>query len=92
MTGKGKEAHPPFGDARPGVVAASESPQPQDDATAAPVREERPPKGRTALSEHTRNRLAVKLRAMYDDVARQPVPDRFASLIARLDGGEREKS
>ena len=92
MTGKGREAHLRFGDARPGVVSTSESPQPQDDATTASGREERSPKARAALSEQTRNRLAVQLRAMYDDVARQPVPDRFANLIERLDGDEREKS
>jgi hypothetical protein len=44
------------------------------------------------LSDHTRNRLAAQLRAMYDTVALQPVPDRFAELIAKLDGGEREKA
>lgn len=42
---------------------------------------------RTGLSEHTRNRLASQLRALYDTVAQQPVPDRFAELIAKLDGG-----
>lgn len=44
---------------------------------------------RTGLSEQTRNRLAAQLRAMYDTVAQQPVPDRFAELIAKLDGGDR---
>lgn len=91
MTGKGKEAHLRSGDARPGVVPVSESPQPPDDAATAPMSEKRPPKGRAALSEHTRNRLAVNLRAMYDNVVQQPVPDRFADLIARLDSSACKK-
>ncbi|MGU3284514.1 NepR family anti-sigma factor [Methylobacterium mesophilicum] len=48
--------------------------------------------GGGGLSDQTRNRIAVQLRAMYDTVALQPVPDRFAELIAKLDGGEREKA
>ncbi|WP_139234034.1 NepR family anti-sigma factor [Methylobacterium pseudosasicola] len=48
--------------------------------------------GRGGLSDHTRNRLAAQLRAMYDTVAQQPVPDRFAELIAKLDGGDRKKA
>ena len=47
---------------------------------------------KNGLSEHTRNRLAVQLRAMYDTVTQQPVPDRFAELIAKLDGAERGKA
>jgi hypothetical protein len=47
---------------------------------------------RTGLSEHTRNRLASQLRAMYDTITQQPVPDRFADLIAKLDSGDREKA
>ncbi|MDP4002023.1 NepR family anti-sigma factor [Methylobacterium sp. NEAU K] len=47
---------------------------------------------RGGLSEHTRNRLAVQLRTMYDMVALEPVPDRFAELIAKLDDGDRGKA
>jgi hypothetical protein len=32
----------------------------------------------------------MQLRSMYDTVANQPVPDRFAELIARLDSAERD--
>lgn len=46
---------------------------------------------RTGLSDHTRNRLAAQLRAMYDSITQQPVPDRFADLIAKLDSGDRDK-
>ncbi|MGH1569920.1 NepR family anti-sigma factor [Methylobacterium sp. P31] len=47
---------------------------------------------RSGLSDHTRNRLAAQLRAMYDTIAQQPVPDRFAELIAKLDSGDGKKA
>jgi hypothetical protein len=47
---------------------------------------------RTGLTEHTRNRIVSQLRTMYDTIAQQPVPDRFADLIAKLDSGDREKA
>ena len=63
----------------------------QDSNTVQP--EALPATGRAAplggLSEQTRNRLATQLRAMYDTVAQQPVPDRFAELIAKLDNTDR---
>lgn len=42
-----------------------------------------------ALSPQIRDRLALHLRTMYESVATQPVPDRFADLIARLDSNDR---
>ncbi|MHB2210203.1 NepR family anti-sigma factor [Methylobacterium sp. CM6257] len=47
---------------------------------------------RGSLSDHTRNRIAAQLRAMYDTIAQQPVPDRFAELIAKLDSGDSKKA
>ncbi|WCS24705.1 anti-sigma factor [Methylobacterium sp. NMS14P] len=47
-------------------------------------------RSRNGLSDQTRNRIAAQLRAMYDTVTQQPVPDRFAELIARLDGADRK--
>jgi hypothetical protein len=44
-----------------------------------------------SLSAQTRDRIAMQLRTMYDTVASQPVPDRFAELIAKLDVADREK-
>ncbi len=41
------------------------------------------------LTTQSRDRIATQLRAMYDTVASQPVPDRFAELIAKLDAAER---
>lgn len=38
------------------------------------------------LSDHTQKRIGLHLRAMYDTIVQQPVPDRFRDLIAKLDG------
>ncbi|WP_331301777.1 NepR family anti-sigma factor [Methylobacterium oryzae] len=45
-------------------------------------------RSRNGLSDQTRNRIASQLRAMYDTVTQQPVPDRFAELIAKLDSAD----
>lgn len=42
----------------------------------------------TTLDDLTRTRLGTHLRAMYDQVVQQPVPDRFRDLIARLEASE----
>ncbi|MDN3569488.1 NepR family anti-sigma factor [Methylobacterium longum] len=47
---------------------------------------------RSSLTDHTRNRLAAQLRTMYDSITQQPVPDRFADLIAKLDSGDGGKA
>jgi len=52
--------------------------------------EPRPRRKSATLSPQTRDRIAVQLRSMYDTVASQPVPDRFAELIARLDTADRD--
>ena len=38
------------------------------------------------LNSEIQSRIGHQLRAMYDDVVRQGVPDRFADLIKKLDG------
>jgi len=38
------------------------------------------------LSREVQARLGQQLRAMYDDVVSQGVPDRFADLINRING------
>jgi hypothetical protein len=38
------------------------------------------------LNPEIQSRIGHQLRAMYDDVVRQGVPDRFADLIRKLDG------
>ena len=38
-----------------------------------------------ALDRHIQSRIGDRLRAMYDNLAEQPVPDRFASLLEKLD-------
>ncbi len=39
------------------------------------------------LSREVQARLGQQLRAMYDDVVNQGVPDRFTELIKRINGG-----
>jgi Anti-sigma factor NepR len=39
----------------------------------------------TGLTTEIQARIGHQLRAMYDEVVRQGVPDRFAALIRRLD-------
>ena len=44
------------------------------------------------LSRDVQARLGQQLRAMYDDVVNQGVPDRFSDLLDRLDGnGSKDK-
>ncbi|GJE37608.1 NepR family anti-sigma factor [Methylobacterium persicinum] len=44
-----------------------------------------------SLTPQIRDRLALQLRNMYETVAAQPVPDRFAELIAKLDTNDRNQ-
>lgn len=52
-------------------------------------RQEREPKLQDpethSLSDLTQKRIGMHLRAMYDTIVQQPVPDRFRDLIARMD-------
>lgn len=41
--------------------------------------------GPRRLSDHTQMRIGHHLRAMYDTIVQQPVPDRFRDLIARME-------
>jgi hypothetical protein len=41
------------------------------------------------LSDQTQKRIGLHLRAMYDTIVQQPVPDRFRDLIDRLDASDR---
>jgi hypothetical protein len=44
------------------------------------------------LDRSTQSRIGDQLRAMYDDLVHQPVPDRFRDLLARLEqDGKKEK-
>jgi hypothetical protein len=44
------------------------------------------------LTRDVQVRLGQQLRAMYDDVVSQGVPDRFADLLNRLNGKENKDS
>lgn len=45
--------------------------------------------GKGGLTPEIQSRIGHQLRAMYDDVVRQGVPDRFAELIKKLDAAGR---
>ena len=44
------------------------------------------------LNAEIQSRIGHQLRAMYDDVVRQGVPDRFAELIRKLDASGSRRS
>ena len=44
------------------------------------------------LTRDVQTRLGQQLRAMYDDVVNQGVPDRFVELLNRLDGDTNKDS
>ena len=45
-----------------------------------------------ATSEtHIQTAIGVRLRAYYDEIARQPVPDRFVELLKQLDSKDRSE-
>jgi hypothetical protein len=46
------------------------------------------PRKQGGLNSEIQARIGHQLRAMYDDVVRQGVPDRFADLIRKLDQPE----
>ena len=44
-----------------------------------------PPGTKGGLNAEIQSRIGHQLRAMYDDIVRQGVPERFADLIRKLD-------
>ena len=42
------------------------------------------------LNAEIQSRIGHQLRAMYDDVVRQGVPDRFAELVRKLDAPDQQ--
>lgn len=42
------------------------------------------------LDRSTQSRIGDQLRAMYDDLVHQPVPDRFRDLLSRLEQESKE--
>ena len=58
-------------------------PEPKQDAKMNAQESQKPAKG--GLNPEIQARIGHQLRAIYDDVVRQGVPDRFAELIRKLD-------
>ena len=44
------------------------------------------------LDRMIQGRIGDQLRAMYDDLMQQPVPDRFADLLSKLEQTDEEKA
>ncbi len=44
------------------------------------------------VSPHSQQHIATNLRALYDNLVQQPLPDRFVELLAQLDQGQQEKA
>ncbi|HEX2136324.1 MAG TPA: NepR family anti-sigma factor [Microvirga sp.] len=44
------------------------------------------------LDRTIQTRIGDQLRAMYDELMQQPVPDRFADLLAKLEQSDEEKA
>jgi hypothetical protein len=59
----------------------------QNPMEAAATRSKRPNAKPAKLGRDVQARLGQQLRAMYDEVVNQGVPDRFSDLIDRLEGG-----
>ncbi len=49
------------------------------------MKDAKPTQQKGGLNSEIQSRIGHQLRAMYDDVVRQGVPDRFADLIRQLD-------
>ena len=45
-----------------------------------------------SLDRQIQSRIGDQLRAMYDDLMQQPVPDRFAELLGRLENSGSDKN
>ena len=45
-----------------------------------------------SVDQHSQQHIATNLRAMYDNLVQQPLPDRFVELLAQLDQGQQEKA
>ena len=49
------------------------------------------PAAKPAIDKNIRNHLGRKLKASYDELVRQPVPDRFRQLLEELERQEKKK-
>ena len=64
----------------------------QNPMEAAATRSKRPNGKPAKLGRDVQARLGQQLRAMYDEVVNQGVPERFSDLINRLEGSGKKES
>lgn len=43
------------------------------------------------IDEHIQRRIGAKLRAYYDDLLNEPIPEKFIELLVKLDEKERKE-
>ena len=43
------------------------------------------------IDEHVQRRIGAKLRAYYDELLNEPIPEKFIELLVRLDEKERKE-
>jgi MoxR-like ATPase len=65
----------------PGGPREGDAPKPQVDESAPGVPE-------IPLSEAAQETIGRSLRAYYEDIAKEPIPDRFLALLAQLEAQE----
>ena len=82
MTGDDEVKRTPAAD---GTAEAREAMDEQEGAGAAPKGALSTETGRTRKGGDLQAYIGRQLRAVYDDVARQPVPDRFLELMKKLE-------
>jgi hypothetical protein len=61
-------------------------------ALAPPAPKRGPPSPRDRLAHVIDAEIGKKMRAMYDNLLDQPIPDRFVELLRKLDDGRENKS
>jgi len=49
-------------------------------------------KSRGRLSRHVQNKLGETLHAMFDEIVKEGVPDRFSQLLEKINGGTVDRS
>ncbi len=45
----------------------------------------------TQIDEHIQRRIGAKLRAYYDELLNEPIPEKFIELLVKLDEKERKE-
>ena len=72
-------------DDKPDKLGSAMQPQKAADKTEARMKN---PSSSGRLGRDVQNKIGQQLRAMYDDVVKEGVPDRFSDLLSRLENSD----